>query len=465
MKSSWVSRSSENRRAIMLFAGWGCGASMFGGLSKPGYDIVVFWDYRDEDFDESELSGYDELYLIGWSMGVLEATRVLADSTLPIVGCLAVNGTLTPVDDRFGIPTEIFYGTLKGLNPQNLLKFYRRMCGSAAVFNRHKSELPERALPELVEELSLIGGRAVKRLPAHWKWSSALVGGNDAIFPPANQKAAWPSGTIVEVWNEMGHLPDWQKIFDCYIVDKDLVASRFKERRSSYVSEGRVQAHVADHLFKLWSPAVDRPLDIIESGAGNGFFTRCYAPVVTLKSLKLWDIADIDQDIAESVEAETRVCDAERAMSLQPDESADCIVSSSTVQWFNALPRFIDECHRVLRAGGELVISTYGPSTFGELRNLGLPLPSYPTEESLLSMFADGWEVTGHEQEFLNLEFASPADALTHIKLTGVNAIHRRPRPVGELRRLLTDYPANESERYPLTYQPIYIIAKKKTNL
>lgn len=465
MKSLWVSRNRENRRAIMLFAGWGCGASMFGGLSKPGYDIIVFWDYRDESFDESEMAGYDELYLIGWSMGVLEATRVLADSALPIVGCLAVNGTLTPVDDRFGIPTVIFNGTLEGLNPRNLLKFYRRMCGSSAVFDKYKSRLPERELSELTEELSLIGCRSVRRAPARWKWSAALIGGSDAIFPSANQKAAWQPGTIVEFWDDMGHMPDWQKIFDSYIIDKDLVASRFKERRSSYESEGRVQAHVADHLFKMWNPSADRPLDIIESGAGNGFFTRCYAPVVTLKSLKLWDIADVDQTLADLDVAETQVCDAERAMSLQPDESADCIVSSSTVQWFNSLPRFIDECRRVLRDGGELVISTYGPLTFGELRNLGLTLPSYPTEESLLSMFTDGWEVTGHEHEFLSLEFASPTDALTHIKLTGVNAIHRHPRPVGELRHLLSVYPVNESGRYSLTYQPIYIIAKKKTTL
>lgn len=461
MKSSWVSRCVGNRRAIMIFAGWGCGVSMFDGLSKPGYDIVVFWDYRNEDFDESAVAGYDELYLIGWSMGVLEATRVLVDSALPIVGCLAVNGTLTPVNDRTGIPSAIFAGTLTGMSQRNLQKFYRRMCGSAAAFDKLKTRLPERELSELIEELSLIGHRAIERLPVRWRWSTVVIGGNDAIFPPSNQKRAWPSGTVVEVWEEMGHLPDWQRIFDSHIVDKELVASRFKERRSSYESEGRVQAHVADQLFKMWKPVVKGPLDIIEVGAGNGFFTRCYLPVVTLGSLKLWDIADIDMTLTGTVDAEISVCDAERAMSCQPDESADCIVSSSTVQWFNALPLFIDECRRVLRKGGQLVLSTYGPSTFDELRNLGLPLPSYPTKESLLSMFGYGWEVEVHHEESLCLEFASPTDAFTHIKLTGVNAIHRRPRPIGELRRLLADYPVNESGRYQLTYQPIYIIAKK----
>lgn len=460
----WVSRSDDNRRAIMIFSGWACGGSMFDGLSKPGYDIVVYWDYRDECFDESAVAGYDELYLIGWSMGVLEATRILAKSRLPIVGRLAVNGTMTPVDDKTGIPIAIFKGTLDGLNPRNLMKFYRRMCGSPMVYDTVRESLPDSDIAELTEELSAIGGRCEAVTTPSWKWSVAIIGGRDAIFPPVNQLAAW-NDTVSEVWDDMGHLPDWQKIFDGYIVDKELVASRFRQRTSSYMSEGRVQAHVADRLLSLWNPSPTTPLDVIEAGAGCGVFTSRYRPVVALKSLKLWDIAVVDQPLPDNIAIEVAVCDAERAIAAEPPESADCIVSSSTVQWFNSLPSFIDECRRVLRPGGKLVFSTYGPGTFGELRGLGLPLPSYPTEDALLSMLGNGWDVIAHECEQLTVDFMSPAEVLTHIKLTGVNAIHRHPRPVGELRRILAEYPANDSGRFPLTYQPIYVIAKKQISL
>lgn len=42
-----------------------------------GYDLMVVYDYSTLDFDENQLSGYNEIKVIAWSMGVWAAAQVL----------------------------------------------------------------------------------------------------------------------------------------------------------------------------------------------------------------------------------------------------------------------------------------------------------------------------------------------------------------------------------------------------
>ena len=58
-------------------------------------------------------------------MGVWAASMVLRDMDLPICERVALNGTVTPVDDLKGIPQQVFEGTLEGLNEVALEKFIR----------------------------------------------------------------------------------------------------------------------------------------------------------------------------------------------------------------------------------------------------------------------------------------------------------------------------------------------------
>lgn len=462
MKHQWISKTGAPR-AIMIFAGWGSHGSMFSAIHKPGYDIIVFWDYRDESFDVSIMAGYDEIFLIGWSMGVMEAQRILKGVELPVGATLAVNGTGSPVDDSEGIPVNIFNGTLQGLDERSLWKFYRRMCGSNSALERLKPSLSHRQVEELVEELYAIGIRSTDVANGRaGLWSRAVVGGRDAIFPPANQLSAWV-GVPAEVWDDMPHFPDWQSILDRYVVDKELVTSRFSMRQSTYNEAGRVQAIVADELFELWSPKnTDSGADILEIGAGTGVFTCRYADKIRIHSLTLWDIADIRPVLPGDIMVAVSRCDAELSIASLAPDSLDYVVSSSTVQWFNSFPDFVKRCHRVLRSGGEMVFSTYGPRTYMELRSLGVPLPSYMSEDMLLRVFDEKyWHVKAHRTGELIERFDKPVDVFTHMKNTGVNAVHREGRPIGELRRLLAEYPADCSGNVSLTYQPIYFVVEK----
>lgn len=167
-------------------------------------DVAICYDYRSLDFDYSLVEGYDNIQVVAWSMGVWAAAFVLRDNPFPVTESIAINGTLYPVDDEKGIARRIFQGTLESLSEQSLLKFHRRMCGSAEALQRFLAHAPQRALEELREELRLIGERAEKPLRSAFVWDKAYIGRQDKIFLPVNQERAWEGTPIY--WVEGEHL-------------------------------------------------------------------------------------------------------------------------------------------------------------------------------------------------------------------------------------------------------------------
>lgn len=190
MKQSFIIRK-QHPRLTLFFAGWGMDERPFAEVRPADSDLLVCYDYRSLDIDLSSLSGYREWRVVAWSMGVWAAGQALAGKPLPPGGRTAVNGTPFPVDDGRGIPGAIFRGTLEGLDERTLQKFYRRMCGGAEALGRFLACRPARPLDELRDELRSIGGRAAE-LPADgFRWTRALVGEGDRIFPPEAQRRAW----------------------------------------------------------------------------------------------------------------------------------------------------------------------------------------------------------------------------------------------------------------------------------
>lgn len=160
----------------------GNGRTAFLHYHPADRDLLVCYDYRSLDFDFSLPEGYEDIRVVGWSMGVWAASQVLGRSCLPITESVAVNGTMTPVDDSRGIPNAIYEGTLKGLNDVTLRKFFRRMCGSAVLLEDFLTRSPGRSTDEVKEELLLIAKQAECLAPARFCWSKAVIGKGDLIL-------------------------------------------------------------------------------------------------------------------------------------------------------------------------------------------------------------------------------------------------------------------------------------------
>lgn len=430
----------------------------FAGLVRPGYDISVVWNYCDTDsFDWSWAVKYDEICLVAWSLGVAAASSGLtAPIDRLITMRLAVNGTPCPVDDSLGIPRIIFEGTRDSLDQNNLLKFYRRVAGSRAAYDAFSSDLPQRALQELAEELELFISGGMKTTLC--RWDRAVVSDSDAIFPPANQKAAWadvPTDIIVGA-----HLPDFQAVLDRYIIDKDLTESRFHAGGKTYDSASTVQKAVVDRLLEMADLShCANTGTIIEVGSGTGYLSHKLDSFFVDADIEMWDLAGTSP--VDGPRRSFRRGDAEILVREAADESADMVLSSSTIQWFNSPRRFLEHCSRILRPDGRLIISTFVDGNLEEIRKYtGRSLPLM-TERQWLQSVPENMAVEVSETEEIRLEFGSPSDVFRHLKATGVNSLGRGGERKS-LRRIMDSMEAAGNGVHTVTYRPIYLILSKK---
>ena len=194
MKHKFLIQNNSSE-LILFFSGWGMDEHPFIPLCKNlNADFCVCYDYSDLSLDFSLFESYQVIKLYAWSMGVWIASETIGNryASLPIREAVAINGTEFPIDDQKGIPSLIFQGTLESLSDENLNRFNRRMCGSRAAKELFDQIKPHRTLPSLREELEAIG-KLYLHSETHEpiKWSKAIIGKNDLIFPSENQIRAW----------------------------------------------------------------------------------------------------------------------------------------------------------------------------------------------------------------------------------------------------------------------------------
>lgn len=458
-----------SHRLLLIFAGWGMDAGVFAGLARPGYDVMVVWDYRSFYIDWTCVETYDEVCLLAWSMGVFAASQTTQAIDYKITKRVAVNGTLWPINDNYGIPEDIFYGTLNGLCERSIAKFNRRMCNIREDFELFSAHAPQRQVDELRDELQAVADRLLLATPSQARWDLAVISRHDRIFPFYNQQRAWtapPSGaraTAIKVLDS-GHYVDFQHLVDMLFIDKSTMRSRFARGMATYADNSTVQAEV---VARLMSGVLDEvPAskwrqfkgDVIEIGSGTGHLSRRIAELMPEANITLWDIA---ADAPEGLERCRFVsCDAELRIRSLAAQSVDCIFSASTVQWFNSPERFIEECERVLRPGGQMFLSTFVTGNLRQIAALtGASLPMMSAEQ-WYAMCEKYFEVRSLKAYERDIDFATPLDALRHLKLTGVNSLGNASGT--GTRELLRRFPMMLDGRYHLTYCPIIIILRKR---
>ncbi len=463
MKARFVSNSGHDR-LIAIYAGWAMDYRPFMGLKRAGYDILVFWDYNSFDFDSRLIAPYSEICVVAWSLGVYAAAVTTTAFADRISLKLAINGTLTPVDDTCGIPRRIFEGTLDGLDERNLQKFYRRVCGSRAAYSAFEKSMPERTIDELRSELALFLPYDIFAPVLDSRFDHAVISADDAIFPAANQARAWQGVPYTLI--EGAHLPDFQTIIDRFVIDKQHVGCRFADGASSYDANASVQAGLVEEMrriaerFSLPAVMCRRGGRTLEIGSGTGMLSRVLSGYIgRFGTLEMWDIA-ADAPL-EGPQRVFRKVDAEAELMRVPSASVDVIASASTVQWFNSPSRFVRECCRVLRSGGYALIGTYAPGNLAEIEaatGVGLPLLSVRQWSDLAEPY---FEIIYMAEKVVELEFDSPLEVFRHLKATGVNSLGRKASPV-PMRTSLARYPRRMDGRYAATYRPMVFLLRKK---
>ena len=333
---------------------------------------------------------------------------------------------------------------------------------SRAAFESFSAKMPRRSVAELKEELASFRTEPILENEVDERWDRAVIGRDDAIFPPANQCRAWAKYPYSLI--DTPHLPDFQALLDRYVVDKDMTGERFAAGESTYDSEASVQSGLVERMRVVMERAslpahmCRRGSRTIEIGSGTGKLSKVldgYAG--RFGFVEMWDMAS-GAPLSGPMR-KFRTGDAELIMMREPSGSADFIVSASTVQWFNSPSRFLCECLRVLAPGGCLLVGTYVEGNLAEVSSLtgrGLPLLSLA---DWLKIVPAGLDVALAEEYTEVMEFDSAIDIFRHLKATGVNSLGR-----GEtgLRSVIRSFPASLDGKYRISYKPAILLLYKK---
>jgi len=189
---------------------------------KSSADILFFYDYTDADSflsnwqiqptatslrdincqlsqekpTEAISSALDKNYksttLIAFSYGVFMAA-FLKDILPPCDLKIAINGTLKPVDEKFGIPEKIFKLTLENMTANTAYKFREKLFDNKDHLFIFNENLPVRDLESSLTELSALKKYFFENKEVDFEYDKVLIGNSDKVIPVKNQKNYWQS--------------------------------------------------------------------------------------------------------------------------------------------------------------------------------------------------------------------------------------------------------------------------------
>lgn len=247
----------------------------------------------------------------------------------------------------------------------------------------------------------------------------------------------------------------------------DQVAQRFAQAQLSYEQHALVQRQVANSLLQRMQAHVPPHLQrVVEIGCGSGLFTRQFMQHYSFDQLFLNDLyPEVQQHFVEDARIYWGIGNIE---SLPLPQSLDLVMSCSALQWVKKIEDLFRKIHQALNPSGLLCFASYAEDNLKEIKALtGQGLDYLTLAQHIELLDACGYEVLDQQEQRLILEFEHPRAVLQHMKATGVQATgHGFRWSKSSLQAFYTQYrqfQLADSQQYPLSYHPIYLLARKRT--
>lgn len=201
MKSKWLHKKKAS--GLIIFCnGWGMDEYPVRFLESDQYDVLMLYDYSsivpDTDFQQLFV-GYSSVVLVSWSMGVWAGQQLFAGCRDGFSTTIAINGTLCPIDDQYGIPEKTVRSTLENLDEKGRLKFYSRMFRDRELYGDFLNQQPRRSVADQKNELAALLETVVCKVEEDPIYTTAIVSSRDLIMPTKNQLRFWPEKRVTRV--------------------------------------------------------------------------------------------------------------------------------------------------------------------------------------------------------------------------------------------------------------------------
>ena len=247
-------------------------------------------------------------------------------------------------------------------------------------------------------------------------------------------------------------------------INKDSVQKSFVKSIETYRKHAIVQEAIASRLInELLRIKSGHFQNVLEIGCGPAVLTEKFFNHFRADKYHANDIVLEYQEVLQRIDSSIHFFGGD-IENMELPSNLDLVISSSTFQWFSDLEAFLSKVYDVLSSDSLLVFSSFGPDNYREIRDVegkGLNYLSFGKHERLLS---DKFEIIWSDRETITRYFSNPLGVLKHMKQTGVNGIPGKAWTKSDLKRFEEDYADlfGTELGVPLTYQPIYFIAKPK---
>lgn len=201
MRYRWLHKQQKSN--LLIFCnGWGMDAEPVKHLASDNYDVLMLYDYSHLGcaIDIVQLmSIYETTSLVSWSMGVWAGQQLFREFQHLLTNSIAINGTLCPIDDQYGIPVKTVQATLDNFNEKQRLKFYYRMCRDRELYKKFIRNQPKRTVSDQKQELNNLLVTASCKAQEKPLYSRAIVAEQDFIIPTRSQLQFWSEKIVKRV--------------------------------------------------------------------------------------------------------------------------------------------------------------------------------------------------------------------------------------------------------------------------
>lgn len=216
-------------------------------------------------------------------------------------------------------------------------------------------------------------------------------------------------------------------------VDKRQVRASFNKAAASYDQVAVLQREVGERLLSRLDLIRLQPGSILDIGTGTGQIAHALVRRYRGSQVVALDIADAMLGRARDRSGWWRrprfVCGDVEQLPLA-GHSMDMILSNLTLQWCNSLERVFAEFRRVLKPGGVLFFTTFGPDTLKEVRQSWSKVDGYSHTNDFVDMhdIGDAMVRAGlaepvMDMEMMQLTYRELPDLMREIKALGAHNV------------------------------------------
>lgn len=257
--------------------------------------------------------------------------------------------------------------------------------------------------------------------------------------------------------------------------DKSFIARDFGAACRTYNPAARLQRYMGEVMLDQIVPLparAERPTVALDLGCGTGWFTGDLAARSRATHTLGADLAPGMLHFARSASSRELTWLAADAEALPlADNSVDLIFSNLMIQWAESPARVLAQCRRVLRPGGQLVISTLLDGTLAELKDAWRQadpghqhVNRFDAAEHYHQWAAAELPEATLSRETVRLGYPSPIALLTELKAIGAGFKGRSRRSSatapGRLRAMCHHYPRSDDGQIDATYQAAWLTCR-----